>query len=106
MSTDPMSPFDPAHAGSFLISLYNEFLFFFRIALSGFKYAVSTTGFTMILWITVPIFDNFFAVTFTASMYFRFNLIVENPLVELALKMVIQTLLRHSGEDCWSSVRK
>gem|GEM_PF-2318524 len=76
MSTDPMSTFDPAHAGSFLISFYNKFLFFLRIALSGFKYAVSPTGFTVILWITIPIravLDNFFAVTFTASMYFRFS---------------------------------
>jgi len=65
--------FDPAHAQSFLISFYNELSFFLRIVLSGFKYAVSTTGSIMILWITIPIMDNSFAVRFTASMYLRFN---------------------------------
>jgi len=65
--------FDPAHAQSFLISFYNELSFLLRIVLSGSKYAVSTTGSTMILWITIPIMDNLFSVTFTASMYLRFD---------------------------------
>jgi len=75
---NPKSPFDPAHTGAFLISFYNNLFFFFRIILSGFKYAISLTGFVMILWMVTPIcaiLDNLFTLTFSARLFMDSGLV-------------------------------
>ena len=63
---DPKRPFNPAHTGSFLINVYNEFFLFFRRAFCALKYAIGTTGFTVILRATgriCAIFNEIFALT-------------------------------------------
>jgi len=71
---DPKRPFNPAHTGSFLINIYNEFFLFFRRAFFALKYAIGTTGFTVILRATgriCAIFNEIFALTFATAVYFK-----------------------------------
>ncbi|CAD7855494.1 MAG: hypothetical protein, partial [Olavius algarvensis Gamma 1 endosymbiont] len=55
---------------------YNDFFLFLRITIPGLKYTISATSFTMIEWATeriCAIFDEIFALTFSAGMYFSLN---------------------------------
>jgi len=73
---DPKRPFNPAHTGSFLVNLYNEFFLFFHRAFFALKYAIGTTGFTVILRATGriwAIFNQIFALTFAAGVDFSLD---------------------------------
>jgi len=50
-----MTPFDPSHARSFLISFYIRSFSILCVAIMRLKYAIGTTGFTMILLVPTRI---------------------------------------------------
>jgi len=70
--TSRISLFKATQTHIFKYALYSSL----RVAIMRFKYAIGTTGFTMILLVPtriLAVFDHRFTMTFVTSMYFIFQ---------------------------------